>query len=54
MPEDVEQQIVNEVGNGPMSTNRKNAKALNKVIRCNTMMEKESFLGSSLILPVEL
>ena len=32
----------------------KNLKALNKVTRCNTIMEKDSFLGSLLVLPVEL
>ena len=34
--------------------NRKNQKTLNKVTRCNTMMEKMFFLGSLLVLPVEL
>ena len=30
------------------------SKALNKVTKCNTMMEQDSFLGSLLVLPVEL
>ena len=34
--------------------NRQKSKALNKVTRCNTMMGKDCFLGSLLVLPVEL
>ena len=37
-----------------MAGNRKRSKALNKVTRCNTMMGKDSFLGSLLVLPAEL
>ena len=33
---------------------KEKSKALNKVTRCNTMMGKDSFLGSLLVLPVEL
>ena len=36
------------------STNRKKSMALNKVTRCNTMMGKDSFLGSLIGLLVEL
>ena len=33
---------------------RKNPKALNRVTKCHTMMVQDSFLGSLLVLPVEL
>ena len=35
-------------------TNRKKSKALNKVTKSNTMLVQDSFLGSLLVLPVEL
>ena len=34
--------------------NRKNPQALNKVTKCHTMLVQDSFLGSLIVLPVEL
>ena len=39
---------------GHMCVTEKNPKALNKVTKCHTMIVQDSFLGSLLVLPVEL